>query len=198
MEFDIYQGLTYLIGAIILILCKSIFDFVFNKIKKQDIKNVFTRSISYAADINQELSTIRDMYGFNRVTLIDNHNGTNSFDGLSFKNISMRYEVTDIHTKPIIKEFQNMPCSIIATLIRDLDKNKKGYTINSENDDNESSVTLRMYGIKKSYNFKLSKSLTAGIICMHINGEKEIDLNEDDIKDINARLQKINLLRLKK
>ena len=51
---------------------------------------MFTQSVQVSAKINQELSTIRDKFGFNRVSLIDYHNGTENFKGLSFKNASMR------------------------------------------------------------------------------------------------------------
>jgi len=187
----------YLIGATILILCKALFDLVIRQIRKRDMGGIFHRSMKQAVLINQELASLRDKYEFNRVSLIDYHNGINSFQGVSFKNASMRNEMTDINTKSIIKEFQNIPCSIIATMLINLENSPDGYSITTDDMDNETAITYRMYGIKKAYNFKVGKNLTEGVVSLFLN-EHNVDLSTEDINDIKGHIQKIRLIRSKK
>ena len=110
------DAMAYLAAATLLILCKAVFDYIVKIIKKRDIGGIFHRSMKQAVLINQELASLRDKYEFNRASLIDYHNGVSSFQGVSFKNASMRNEMTDINTKSIIKDFQNIPCAILATM----------------------------------------------------------------------------------
>lgn len=187
----------YLIGATILILCKALFDFVIKQIRNKDIGGIFHRSMKEAVLINQELASLRDKYDFNRVSLIDYHNGVQSFQRISFKNASMRNEMTDVSTKPIIKEFQNVPCSILATMLIDLENSPDGYSITTDDMDNETAITYRMYGIKKAYNFKVGKNLTEGVVSLFLN-EHNVDLSTEDINDIKGHIQKIRLIRSKK
>jgi len=194
---NLLEATSYLIGATILILCKALFDFVVRQIKKRDVGGIFHKSMKEAVLINQELASLRDKYDFNRTSLIDYHNGVQSFQGISFKNASMRNEMTDINTKPIIKDFQNIPCSILATMLIDLENSPEGYSITTDDMENETAITYRMYGIKKAYNFKVGKNLTDGIVSLLLN-EDNVNLTPEDIKDIKGYIQRIRLIRGKK
>lgn len=194
---EILDSIAYLLGATVLILCKAVFDYIVRTIKKRDIGGIFHRSMKEAVLINQELASLRDKYDFNRVSLIDYHNGVQSFQRISFKNASMRNEMTDVSTKPIIKEFQNVPCSILATMLIDLENSPDGYSITTDDMDNETAITYRMYGIKKAYNFKVGKNLTEGVVSLFLN-EHNVDLSTEDINDIKGHIQKIRLIRSKK
>lgn len=187
----------YLIGATILILCKALFDFVIKQIGNKDIGGLFHKSMKQAVLINQELSSLRDKYEFNRTSLIDYHNGITSFQGVSFKNASMRNEMTDINTKSIIKDFQNIPCAILATMLIELENSPEGYSVTTDDMDNETAITYRMYGIKKAYNFKVGKNLTEGVVSLLLN-EDNVNLTPEDIKDIKGHIQRIRLIRGKK
>lgn len=187
----------YLIGATILILCKALFDFVIKQIRNKDIGGLFHKSMKQAVLINQELSSLRDKYEFNRTSLIDYHNGITSFQGVSFKNASMRNEMTDINTKSIIKDFQNIPCAILATMLIELENSPEGYSVTTDDMDNETAITYRMYGIKKAYNFKVGKNLTEGVVSLLLN-EDNVNLTPEDIKDIKGHIQRIRLIRGKK
>lgn len=194
---NLLEATSYLIGATILILCKAIFDFIVSQIRKRDVGGIFHKSMKEAVLINQELASLRDKYEFNRVSLIDYHNGVHSSQGVSFKNASMRNEMTDLHTKSIIKDFQNIPCSILATMLIELENSPDGYSITTDKMDNETAITYKMYGIKKAYNFKVGKNLTEGIVSLLLN-EDNVALTSEDIKDIKGHIQRIKLIRSKK
>lgn len=190
------QAFGYALGAAILLVGKNLFDLVFKYIKQKKINTIFKRSINTSAIINEELSIIRDKFGFSRVSLIDYHNGTENFKGLSFKNVSMRNEVVDIKTSRMIGEFQNIPCSIVADMLVKLEESKKGYVVVGDDGDDQTSITHRMYGVKQSYNFKLGKTLVDGVVSCAFTDNK-YDLTQDEIIEIKAIVQKIYLLRNK-
>ena len=191
------DAMAYLAAATLLILCKAVFDYIVKIIKKRDIGGIFHRSMKQAVLINQELASLRDKYEFNRASLIDYHNGVSSFQGVSFKNASMRNEMTDINTKSIIKDFQNIPCAILATMLIELENSPEGYSVTTDDMDNETAITYRMYGIKKAYNFKVGKNLTEGVVSLLLN-EDNVNLTPEDIKDIKGYIQRIRLIRGKK
>ena len=191
------DAMAYLAAATLLILCKAVFDYIVKIIKKRDIGGIFHRSMKQAVLINQELASLRDKYEFNRASLIDYHNGVSSFQGVSFKNASMRNEMTDINTKSIIKDFQNIPCAILATMLIELENSPDGYSVTTDDMDNETAITYRMYGIKKAYNFKVGKNLTEGVVSLLLN-EDNVNLTPEDIKDIKGYIQRIRLIRGKK
>jgi hypothetical protein len=190
------QAFGYALGAAILLVGKNLFDLVFKYIKQKKINTIFKRSINTSSIINEELSIIRDKFGFNRVSLIDYHNGTENFKGLSFKNASMRNEVVDVRTSRIISEFQNIPCSIVADMLIKLEESKKSYIVVGDNGDDQTSITHRMYGVKQAYNFKLGKTLVDGVVSCAFTDNK-CDLTQDEIIEIKAIVQKIYLLRNK-
>ena len=194
---NLLDSMAYLLGATVLILCKAVFDYIVKIIKKRDIGGIFHRSMKQAVLINQELASLRDKYEFNRASLIDYHNGVSSFQGVSFKNASMRNEMTDINTKSIIKDFQNIPCAILATMLIELENSPEGYSVTTDDMDNETAITYRMYGIKKAYNFKVGKNLTEGVVSLLLN-EDNVNLTPEDIKDIKGYIQRIRLIRGKK
>ena len=191
------DAMAYLAAATLLILCKAVFDYIVKIIKKRDIGGIFHRSMKQAVLINQELASLRDKYEFNRASLIDYHNGVSSFQGVSFKNASRRNEMTDINTKSIIKDFQNIPCAILATMLIELENSPDGYSVTTDDMDNETAITYRMYGIKKAYNFKVGKNLTEGVVSLLLN-EDNVNLTPEDIKDIKGYIQRIRLIRGKK
>lgn len=191
------EALGYALGAVILLILKYIFDVIVKKVRKDTVSLNFRKSISITAKINEELSTIRDVYSFNRVSLIDHHNGTESFKGLSFKNASMRNEVVDNRTKNIITEFQNIPCSIIAEMLMDLEASQEGYIIATDEGDSATAITHKMYGVKIAYNFKIGKDLTEGVVSM-VFTDTSNHLTKEEIIEIKAHIQKIRLLRTNK
>lgn len=157
--------------------------------KKKLNTNEMVKSIDFDIKINDELATLRDRYSFNRVSLFDFSNGTSSLTGASFKNVSMRNERVDIITKPISREFQNIPCSNFANLMKDLNDN--GIVRAGDTGHEGIAIQHRIYGIKESYYFRLGDNLVNGCICLSNNGNEKIELTTKDIEDIIASCDRI-------
>lgn len=166
---------------------------------KKKIK-VFSKGLDVDSEIQKIITELRATYGFNRSSIVDYHNGTTSLGGFSFKNSSMRYESCDEHTKSMIMEFQNIPCSIVNDMLLRLERSDKGFVTvtddQNETLDEQSVITHRMYGIKQAYNFRIGSSLIYGCLSL-VSTNGKIRLSEDDILDIKAACQKIFLLRNK-
>lgn len=187
-----YEALGTIIGTIIIFLLSSP---VIKKIKNSITKNRFGKRLEVDEEINKVLFELRSTYGFNRASLIEYHNGTTSLGGFGFKNATMRNELTDEITKPIILEFQNIPCSLVASMLVDLEKSPNGYiVVNDDYHDDGIKITHRMYGVKQAWNFRLSTSLVDGCVSL-ISTNDDIQLTDGDILDIKAKCQRILLLK---
>jgi len=188
----IYEALGTIIGTMVIFLLSSP---IIKQIKNRKIKNRFGKRLEVDDEINKVLFELRSTYGFNRVSLIEYHNGTTSLAGFGFKNATMRNESTDEITKPIILEFQNIPCSLVASMLVELEKTPKGYVvIDDDYHDDGIKITHRMYGIKEAWNFRLGSSLVDGCVSL-ISTADNIQLSDDDILDIKAKCQRILLLK---
>ena len=107
----------------------------------------------------------------------------------------MTNESTDNVTKNIISDFQNVPCSLTASMLVELENNKDGYILIDENYPDESTrITHKMYGVEQAWNFRIGKSLVNGCLSLVSTGNP-ILLSADDILDIKAQCQKILLLK---
>jgi hypothetical protein len=144
--------------------------------------------------INDELATLRDRYDFNRAALVDYSNGITSLGGICFKNSSMRYERTDIITKPIMKEFQNVPASSMATMMMELNSNDAGYVVVTDEADDTTAIMNRMFGTKQMYIFRIGNNLVNGCVTLTYT-QTERELNHEDIMDIKSVCMRIQLLR---
>lgn len=188
----IYEALGTIIGTMIIFLLSSP---IIKKFRDSRLKNIFTKKLTVDDEINKILFELRSTYGFNRVSLIEYHNGTKSLGGFGFKNATMRNESTDEITKPIILDFQNIPCSIIASMLIDLEKSPKGYIVINENSSDENvNITHRMYGVKQAWDFRIGDSLVDGCLSL-VSTTENVDLTEEDILDIKAKCQRILLLK---
>lgn len=187
-----YEALGTVIGTMIIFLLSSP---VIKKIQNSRLRQRFGKRLVIDDEINKILFGLRSTYGFNRASLIEYHNGTTSFGGFGFKNATMRNESTDEITKPVILEFQNIPCSLIANNLVELENSKKGYVVvDDEYPDDVIKITHRMYGIKEAWNFKIGPSLVDGSLSL-ISTSDKITLTEEDILDIKSKCQRILLLK---
>ena len=170
----------------------------YKKYKASKNINNFRKHLNIDEEIKLILRELRAKFGFHRVSIQDFHNGTSSFSGFSFKNTSMRYEDCDSNTKSIIKEYQNIPCSIINDMLIRLEKSSLGYIVATDDINytlNEDTViTHKMYGITQAYNFRIGNSLIYGALTLSLTNGR-ITLSEEDILDIKAAIQKIFLLK---
>lgn len=187
-----YEAIGTIIGTLIIFLLSSP---IIKGVKNLNLRRGFGKRMQVDNEINNILSDLRSSYGFSRAALIEYHNGTVSLGGFGFKNATMRNESTDDITKPIILDFQNIPCSLIAKALIDLDKNKEGYTVIDDNfPDDGIKITHRMYGVKEAWNFRIGESLLDGCVSLTSNTEK-IPLTNDDILDIKSKCQRILYLK---
>lgn len=188
----LYEALGTIIGTLILFLLSSP---IINRIKKSNLRARFGKRMQADDDINKILSELRSTYGFNRASIIEYHNGTASLAGFGFKHATMTNESTDDVTKPIIIEFQNIPCSLIANMLMELEKSTKGYLVVDEDYPDENiRITNRMYGIKESWNFKLGTSLVDGCLSL-VSTNNKVALTPEDILDIKAKCQRMLLIK---
>ena len=67
------------------------------------------RQVEIDRRISAELELLIGKFGFNRTSICYFHNGVTGFNGISFKNISMRYEATDAKTKEILNDSRLFP-----------------------------------------------------------------------------------------
>ena len=145
MHVNLFEHIGVIIGAASVFIINKVYDWVI----KNNTSFKFKRQLSKETRINEELSYLRDRFGFNRVVLIDYHNGTESLGGFSFKNASMRYEKLDVKTGSIIKDYQNVPTSIQCSFLNQLENSKEGYEITDDTTDDEISIANKMFGIKQ-------------------------------------------------
>lgn len=193
----IYEAIGTIIGTFVLFILSK--KPLATWLERKRI-NKFRKGIDKADKINQILAEIRSKYGFNRVSIIDYHNGITTFGGFSLRFGSMTYESTDDVTKPLITEFQSIPCSLVSEMLVDLERNPTGYVMvtTQENTYSESvDITHTMYGVERAYNFRIGNSLINGCVsCVYTNSEyTKIKIDEEDIQWIKAQILKIQLLR---
>ena len=191
----IYEAAGTIFGTLILFLISK--KPLSNWIQKNRIKN-FRNGLQVSEQINHILTEIRSRYSFNRVSIVDYHNGTTSFGGFSLKFGSMTFESTDESTKNIITEYQNIPTSLCSEMLIDLEGKKEGYVIVTNNNYNEGvQIENTMFGIERSHNFRIGNSLINGMLqCVWTNSEyQKITIKEEDVIWIKGQIQKIMLLR---
>lgn len=181
------------IAAVILAFFAKEFWDIYKKRRGRKINATdMTKSIEFDVNINDELSTLRDRYDFNRAALYDFSNGSGSLSGMSFKNVSMRYERVDLITKPIIRNYQNIPCSNIASLLLELN-NKGMLEVKNDVSDVEHEVAIqhqRVFGVIQSYYFRLGDNLVNGCVCLSTTTDI-VTLTQDDLNDIKAACDRI-------
>jgi hypothetical protein len=188
----VYEAIGTIIGTIIILLLSSP---IFERIKKSKLRTRFGKRMEADEEINKILSEIRSTYGFSRASLVEYHNGISSLAGFGFKHATIINESTDDITKPIILQFQNIPTSLIAKMLVALEKSQTGYlVVNEDFPDESTQITQKMYGVKQSWNFKLSNSLVDGCLSLVSNNEN-IELSDDDILDIKSKCQRILLIK---
>lgn len=186
------QQFGTIIAVILAFFAKEGWDIYKKRRTKKINATDMTKSIAFDVNINDELATLRDRYDFNRAALYDFSNGSGSLSGMSFKNVSMRYERVDLITKPIIRNFQNIPCSNIASLMLEL--NNKG-VLEVKNDEDGTTHELaiqhqRVFGVIQTYYFRLGDNLVNGCVCLSTTQEI-VKLTLDDINDIKAACDRI-------
>ena len=189
-----------IIGSSVLFFVEVV-KFISAKIIKSKLKkkaaNDMTSSTSKDVLIKAELAKLRDTYKFNRVSIIEYHNGVTTLGGISLKKASMTIEIVDTHTHPMIKEYQSIPCSIAAEMLEELETTSEGYVIvDDESDVENTAIANRVFGIKQALNFRIGERLIDGCLsCMYTNDTKIFKY--EDILEIKASAKRIFLIKNK-
>lgn len=188
------RDLGTVLAIVLSFVAKEFWDAYKIKRRNRTTESDMRKAIEYDVLINEELATLRDRYEFNRAALHEFSNGTFNLTGVSFKNVSMRYEKVDLTTKPIIRGFQNIPCSNIAKLLQDLSA-AGTLEVNIFKTPEYDSATLqhqRMYGINQSYYFRLGENILDGCVCLSTTAtNKQVDLSLQDMYEIKAACDRI-------
>lgn len=182
-----------------MLLAKALFDWALKRFKHTEIGTMFKNQVEKDNLINEQLSYLKDRYNFNRVVLVDYHNGTSSFKGESFKNASARYEKVDHKTKSVLKDFKDVPTSILSEMLLELENSKNGWVTYEEDSmrNDQTSFIHRMYGAQQSYTFKIGKDLADGVVTL-IRTDKIEELNPCEIIDIQSVVNRIAIIRKQK
>jgi len=94
-------------------------DYLHDKIDKMNIKDEhsdlpqkFINFAESATKIQIQTYHILQIFGAERISIYEFHNGGKNLAGVEFKKCSNTYEAVSLETKPLIREMQNLPLSI--------------------------------------------------------------------------------------
>ena len=161
-----------ILAAVLIGFGKEILVWVKTKIKVK--KDTFSEGLLVDVLVNAELDRLKYTYGFNRVSIVNYHNGIESFDGDSFIFSSMTHERTN-NANSIITEYQKIPVSPMASWLQDLDKNPLNYSVTDAGDDTMGIVQVAWEAIR-TYSFKLGTRTSQGtLVCSFTHDKKDLD-----------------------
>lgn len=154
-------------------------------------KNFFNQNVELDIKVEEELAIVVAKFGFNRVSIIKYHNGSESFDNFSFNFASMTHEKTDPSTKSIVKEFQRVPLASYAPVLKKLKESKDG-VVRVESDSTTPGVMQGGWGIVESWNFMLTDRVADGILCC-VSVHDKMELTPEEIAELRSITYKINV-----
>lgn len=188
-----YKAIGFIVGAIIVYLLQKLEK----SISKSKKNKAFSPNLDISAKIQLEIEHIRMIADASRATLIDYDNGVENYTGLPFNFASISYESVDTTTMPIIRDFQRVPISPIASLLLELNNSNDRFVRHTDEDPNKSIATYeRVYGVTTSYSFRMYDSVKNGVINITwLNGYHQ--LTEEQLTDIIVCIERIKLFQLK-
>lgn len=83
-----------------------------DKHDKYDLTNKFTSFAENAGKIQIQLYHLLQVFGADRISIFEFHNGGKNLAGVEFKKCSNTYEAVSLEIKPNQKELQNLPLSL--------------------------------------------------------------------------------------
>lgn len=82
------------------------------KDEHSDLPEKFINFAESATKIQIQIYHILQIFGAERISIFEFHNGGKNLSGVEFKKCSNTYEAVSLETKPLIREMQNLPLSI--------------------------------------------------------------------------------------
>ncbi len=190
---DLGKEIGVIIAAVLIGFGKDLTEWLKNKFSKKT--DMFTDSLKYDILINEELDRLKYTYGFNRVAVIDYHNGSTSYDGVSFSYSSMTHERTN-NADSIITRFQKIPIGPISNWLQDLDQNSAGFSM-VDSDNSSLGIIQEAWGSLRVFSFKLGERISKGTLVCSFTHYKE-DLDDAALIDCKATAYKIKIYLDKK
>ena len=181
---------------------QEVLKFLFSLINKDGFRKKMSKALSDSTDkdikIKQELRNLIERYDFDRVSVIEYHNGITTLAGVSLKKASMTHEETNTRTASMLNEFQSVPCSISASMLKELENTHDGYVcVDDESAVEETAIANRMYGVRQAWNFRIGNLLIDGCLsCVYTEETRYFE--HEEILDIKASAKKILLIKSKK
>lgn len=137
----------------------------YKKLKKRQSKaKGFIDATYLSIEINRILKEIRIYTGANRVHIMTFHNTVESLRGKCYYYMDMRYEDVDDHTKPLIIQYQNLPCSQFADTQAKI--HQEGIIYIAEDDKTKIGKYHQALGVKSAYKFRLGNSIANGVLAL--------------------------------
>ena len=165
------------------------FSFLQKDIKAQLEKDI-RRQVEIDRRISAELELLIGKFGFNRTSICYFHNGVTGFNGISFKNISMRYEATDAKTKEILNDYRAIPISSLNGLLTEI-KDAPARMAETNDINGHVAALHTQFAVKQSYIFMIGDDLVDGLLmCDYTDEPKE--LAPADIASIKGSAARIN------
>lgn len=190
---DALKNIGIIIGASIVYLAPKIEKWY----KLKNKKGSFAETLEISVRIQKELDFLCARLSSSRIAILDYHNGTSTYSGLPFNFCSMSYEALDVTTKSIINDFQGIPINPIVNMLLELEKSPVGFvSVTDVDSDRDIAITQRTYGVKTAYNFKISSSVTDGVLSI-VWVDDYTKLSDYQLEEIYVSLRKIDSERKK-
>lgn len=195
MTTGIAESIGTIIGVALVFVAKEFYGIYKTKSNNKKKATRFVNSIDISVEINKLLNELRVLVGANSTHILGYHNGTVSFNGISFQFISMQYEATDGIIRPNINDYQNVPAGQFSQVMADIHHN--GFTYVDWDDDTNIGHLHKQIGVKSSYKFRIGDSIARGSVSISYYGiehkltEKQKQIVNDYLIKINGLIEKL-------
>jgi GAF domain-containing protein len=122
--------ITGVLGPILLQYVKTYLE------KKQEKKDPLVRDIEYDTIVDEQIETLKEELGLDRVWINQFHNGGHfNYSGKSMNKFTMFYETVAPGIAATLSQFQNVPTSLFAKSLAEIMKNGELKIEDFENDE---------------------------------------------------------------
>lgn len=167
------------------------------KREKQEMPKIKDGNAKVRIDIYNVLIEIRAYSGCNRVDIFEFSNGKYTHGGISLEVVNCTLEAVDNTTKGMINDFQNVPIATMLGTINLINENVDGWVrFDDCSDDELSNKRRRYWGIRTSYNFKITDTIWDGMVGLHWVSEYAT-LTKEEVNYIAVLIERVRILMAK-
>lgn len=183
-----------IIGGVALVISKDVLRWYKSRSAYKQAK--FEKTLPADILINTILDEIRGIAVSNSIHIMAYSNGDFSLNGICFNYMSMTHERTDIHTTPIMMNYQKVPCSPFSDVLDEI--NEHGLIMVDSDGNSPISRIHRSYDVTTAYKFRIGDSIINGTVTLSYYNRK-YTLTESQIGLIKDKILIIErLLKQKK